>query len=805
MNDRHLNSLRGSLIPLVFVCHGLLGVAAASAVTRDEAINHVIATVINTSSVKAILEGYALQDSIPAGITITQNGAETVLVPPVDSWLIWLDLRPLGKFAHPTRFVLVNTSGVVPTIVGIADGDLWPEINGVYYYEEQSDRDTTPDKFWSDGAVVPKPGTASSRQGKLQPQQGGRPQEWRHFGGDPNSPRTAAGTWGIVVSPYDSTGNYLGADIQCALETMDSLGVAAVTTAYKKNKAQTLAALDALPDNCSKLYVYWTGHGKPDQLLLPGGESITAKEFACKIKEQKADEYCVIVDACYSGSLLDEMADKGVNGFHMTSTSDTTTCTGFNGSPFTGSIFSTNLWDCIQGGLEGINALQWADSLVQSLKDSLVASADSTKWKPYWSGDYENDDHPQGGYVHTFGAAGTGPSGAGEPFCFQIARKCSTVCALFPGLAGSDTCANFTLSCEVNNGTGKKWIKKSSYNWNKGKSIYWRTYGVPGATGNYKITMHSNKGGVNVGVTWLPTTTTPETTPNSFVYNAGSVGWIDGDDAEFNPNLGQGTNGFYSYNWSDGLPYEQIPAHTGPEWFNQLQIFWPIEVDLARLELYGGGDPLQGFADNTVLILQAANLIDPLSELDVADAQYTVQAFQEGAGIIYGPFNGQFQRASVPSKPGTSGSMLPPAILPEFIDLGVILPEPVIVDISVLGPGVVVWDAIMMVNGGSLTPSSVGLPNGTIHLRLTQNYPNPFNPLTTIRYDLSSRGNVSLDVYDVRGQLVRTLVSGERDPGPYSIVWDGRTNLGAQVSSGIYFYRLSMAGDSRTRKMTVIR
>jgi flagellar hook assembly protein FlgD len=62
-----------------------------------------------------------------------------------------------------------------------------------------------------------------------------------------------------------------------------------------------------------------------------------------------------------------------------------------------------------------------------------------------------------------------------------------------------------------------------------------------------------------------------------------------------------------------------------------------------------------------------------------------------------------------------------------------------------------------------------------------------------------------LDIFDVRGQLVRTLVSGTRPQGRHSIVWDGRTNLGAQVSSGIYFYRLNAAGDSETRKMTVLR
>jgi hypothetical protein len=226
-------------------------------------------------------------------------------------------------------------------------------------------------------------------------------------------------------------------------------------------------------------------------------------------------------------------------------------------------------------------------------------------------------------------------------------------------------------------------------------------------------------------------------------------------------------------------------------------------VDPVRPELYNGNDPLLGFADNTVLILQAANLFDPLSGLDVDQAQYSVQTFQADIGSS-GPFIGEFQRANPSQESGSSLSMLAASITPAFIDLGTILPQPLIVNLTILGPGVVAWDAIMMVNGGSLTTTSTTLPAVT-RMHLTQNYPNPFNPLTTIRYELSSPGIVSLDIFDVRGQLVRTLVSGTRPQGRHSIVWDGRTNLGAQVSSGIYFYRLNAAGDSETRKMTVLR
>ncbi|MCK4539408.1 MAG: T9SS type A sorting domain-containing protein, partial [Candidatus Krumholzibacteria bacterium] len=73
---------------------------------------------------------------------------------------------------------------------------------------------------------------------------------------------------------------------------------------------------------------------------------------------------------------------------------------------------------------------------------------------------------------------------------------------------------------------------------------------------------------------------------------------------------------------------------------------------------------------------------------------------------------------------------------------------------------------------------------------LAQNYPNPFNPATTLKFDLALKGHVSLKIYNVAGQLVRTLVSEERDAGRYNEVWDGRSNSGSKVASGVYFYRM---------------
>ncbi len=91
--------------------------------------------------------------------------------------------------------------------------------------------------------------------------------------------------------------------------------------------------------------------------------------------------------------------------------------------------------------------------------------------------------------------------------------------------------------------------------------------------------------------------------------------------------------------------------------------------------------------------------------------------------------------------------------------------------------------------------------------RLGQNYPNPFNPSTSIQYSIGERGHVTLRVYDVAGRLVRTLVDADRAPeaGWLSVTWDGRNDTGEPVSSGLYFYRLTVNGHRETRKMVLLR
>jgi hypothetical protein len=89
---------------------------------------------------------------------------------------------------------------------------------------------------------------------------------------------------------------------------------------------------------------------------------------------------------------------------------------------------------------------------------------------------------------------------------------------------------------------------------------------------------------------------------------------------------------------------------------------------------------------------------------------------------------------------------------------------------------------------------------------LIGNYPNPFNPETTIMFTLSNESNVEINVYNVRGQRVRSLVNDYFEAGHHQVVWNGRDNSDREVSSGIYLYRMMKEGDLiETRRMVLLK
>ena len=124
---------------------------------------------------------------------------------------------------------------------------------------------------------------------------------------------------------------------------------------------------------------------------------------------------------------------------------------------------------------------------------------------------------------------------------------------------------------------------------------------------------------------------------------------------------------------------------------------------------------------------------------------------------------------------------------------------------SVFGSGFYYNGSTALAAASEVIPTASSLPKA---FSLAQNYPNPFNPSTTISYSIPEGQNphVNLVIYNVRGQVVKTLVAGERrDPGSYYVYWDGKDRLGKPVASGIYFYRLQAGDFIATRKMVMLK
>jgi hypothetical protein len=114
-------------------------------------------------------------------------------------------------------------------------------------------------------------------------------------------------------------------------------------------------------------------------------------------------------------------------------------------------------------------------------------------------------------------------------------------------------------------------------------------------------------------------------------------------------------------------------------------------------------------------------------------------------------------------------------------------------------------------SGNEGNPARVNTLSGTgetpaSYVLSVSNFPNPFNPRTTVSYTVPSRGEVTIAIYDARGARVATLLSGEeRAAGAYGMEWDGRTESGSTVSSGVFFARIEHGGATRTKKMVMLK
>jgi hypothetical protein len=98
-----------------------------------------------------------------------------------------------------------------------------------------------------------------------------------------------------------------------------------------------------------------------------------------------------------------------------------------------------------------------------------------------------------------------------------------------------------------------------------------------------------------------------------------------------------------------------------------------------------------------------------------------------------------------------------------------------------------------------------GLEQAGHHYFLAPNYPNPFNPSTTISFELPKRERANLAVYNIEGKLVATLVDETLNAGFKEVTWHGKDARGNQVSTGVYFYRLTAGKRTIAKKMVLLK
>ena len=143
--------------------------------------------------------------------------------------------------------------------------------------------------------------------------------------------------------------------------------------------------------------------------------------------------------------------------------------------------------------------------------------------------------------------------------------------------------------------------------------------------------------------------------------------------------------------------------------------------------------------------------------------------------------------------------------LPDELNVDLYIGEQIIDMTSVFSILVSVDDFSSLEIRASFTNTETGEILPPISTKLYGNYPNPFNPTTNIKFDLNETAKVQIDIFNIKGQRVNTLINSELDSGNHSVVWNGNDSSGKKVSSGIYFYKMKAGKYQETKKMILMK
>jgi len=265
------------------------------------------------------------------------------------------------------------------------------------------------------------------------------------------------------------------------------------------------------------------------------------------------------------------------------------------------------------------------------------------------------------------------------------------------------------------------------------------------------------------------------------------VAVIDIETDELLTHIDVHDNPRFVFTDNDGMIWLMATGNYGfgeaPESFGELNVIDPAtDQVVATIEV--GGKPL-GLSLNTTT-MTAYVLNEGIQQVDMQELQLIDDKLTETAYFSINYWGG--------NEPKLYAGFAPDFSSAGRMDILSLEGEVLETFTTGIGPGFVQFI-------GTGDPVSVEPPQELAHtLTLNQNYPNPFNPSTIISYELSESSNVRLEVYNVQGQRVAILQSGQQSAGAHQLSFDA-----SSLSSGVYYYRLSTPEMALTRSMTLIK
>ena len=125
------------------------------------------------------------------------------------------------------------------------------------------------------------------------------------------------------------------------------------------------------------------------------------------------------------------------------------------------------------------------------------------------------------------------------------------------------------------------------------------------------------------------------------------------------------------------------------------------------------------------------------------------------------------------------------------------------IPVNIMSDGTQFWQDQIEINVSALFADDGPTVPSVFALRPA--VPNPFNPVTEIRFNVPRSGGVQLNIYDLLGHPVKSLVNDSKGPGTYSVTWEAKDNNGHQVSAGMYLFQLRSGTYVQTRKMVLLK